>query len=132
MKKDSFPETFALLHEHWRPEVVAELSGQEFKLVKFAGTFAWLQHPGEDELSLVWRRRMTVEFRDHEIDLDAGEFCVVPRGTDHPTSATAEAEVLIFEPAMTRNTGQIFDPVFTAPPRQVGLIPEIAVSRHPL
>ena len=116
MKKNSLPETFALLPEHWRPKVVAELNGQDLKPVMFAGTFAWLQHPGEDELFLVWRTRMTVEFRDYKIDLDAGEFGVVPRGTDHPTSATAEAEVLIFEPAMTRNTGQIFDPVFTALP----------------
>jgi len=47
--------------------------------------------------------------------LKAGEFCVVPRGTEHRTSATDEAEVLVFEPAKTRNTGNIVDSAFTAP-----------------
>lgn len=39
----------------------------------------------------------------------------VPRGTEHRTLADAEAEVLIFEPANTLNTGNITDETFTAP-----------------
>ena len=37
MNKASLDEKFALIHEHWRPKVVAELNGQELQLVKFAG-----------------------------------------------------------------------------------------------
>lgn len=44
-----------------------------------------------------------------------GEFCVVPHGTEHRTSAVAEAEILVFEPAQTRNTGNVSDARFTAP-----------------
>ena len=40
--KASLKEKFALIHEHWRPKVVAELNGQELKLVKFSGIFPWL------------------------------------------------------------------------------------------
>jgi hypothetical protein len=40
---------------------------------------------------------------------------VVPRGVEHRTLADEEAEVLIFEPAATRNTGDVVDPHFTAP-----------------
>ena len=58
---------------------------------------------------------MTVEFRDGRVDLDAGDFCVVPRGVEHRTLAEAEAEVLLFEPAETRNTGNVVDDTFTAP-----------------
>jgi len=36
MNKASLSDKFALIHEHWRPKVVAELNGQELKLVKFA------------------------------------------------------------------------------------------------
>ena len=32
-------EKFWLLNEHWRPKVVAELNGQEVRLVKFRGEF---------------------------------------------------------------------------------------------
>ena len=115
MTKASLDEKFALMHEHWRPKVVAELNGQELKLVKFAGVFPWHRHEQEDELFLVWRGQMTIEFRDRCVTLRAGEFCVVPRGVEHRTMADAEAAVLVFEPAHTRNTGNIEDETFTAP-----------------
>lgn len=112
----SLSQKFALLTEHWRPKVVAALNGQELKLVKFQGVFPWHHHEHEDELFLVWRGRMGIEFRDQPaVWLDAGELCVVPRGLEHRTLAEQEAEVLVFEPAATRNTGNIVDAVFTAP-----------------
>ena len=58
---------------------------------------------------------MTIEFRDGAVPLNAGEFFVVPQRVEHRTTAHAEAEVLIFEPAQTRNTGNIVDETFTAP-----------------
>jgi len=115
MNKASLFEKFALIQEHWRPKVVAELNGQELKLVKFAGVFPWHKHEQEDELFLVWRGEMTIEFRDRRVALGKGEFCVVPRGIEHRTASEAEAEVLIFEPAHTRNTGNVVDEIFTAP-----------------
>jgi mannose-6-phosphate isomerase-like protein (cupin superfamily) len=115
MSKASLPDKFAGIQEHWRPRVVAQLNGQELKLVKIAGVFPWHHHEREDELFLVWRGEMTIEFRDHRVTLRAGELCVVPRGTEHRTMADAEAEVLVFEPAHTRNTGNIVDENFTAP-----------------
>jgi len=113
--KASLDEKFSLIHEHWRPKVVAALNGQELKLVKVAGAFPWHRHDNEDELFLVWRGRMTLEFRDRSVALGAGDFCVAPRGVEHRTLADAEAEVLVFEPAQTRNTGNIVDGTFTAP-----------------
>lgn len=44
-----------------------------------------------------------------------GEYVVVPRGVEHRTAADEEAEVIIFEPAETRNTGNVIDETFTAP-----------------
>jgi len=58
---------------------------------------------------------VTVEFGARRVTLRAGEFCVVPRGVEHRTMADAEAAVLVFEPAHTRNTGNIEDETFTAP-----------------
>jgi len=114
-EKFSLTQKFSRIAEHWRPKVVAELNGQELKLVKFCGTFPWHRHDHEDELFLVWRGAMTIEFRDRTVELAAGEGCVVPRGIEHRTLAEAEAEVLIFEPAETRNTGNQLDAQFTAP-----------------
>ncbi len=115
MNPFSLAEKFSQIHEHWRPKVVAELNGQELKLVKFSGCFPWHHHEAEDELFLVWRGTMTIEFRDRQVRLEAGQACVVPRGVEHRTMADVEAEVLIFEPGATRNTGNIVDGHFTAP-----------------
>ncbi|WP_309717902.1 cupin domain-containing protein [Armatimonas sp.] len=115
MEKISLPEKLAQIQEHWRPKVVAELNGQEVKLVKFCGVFPWHHHENEDELFLVWRGTMQLEFRDRIVTLGPGELCVVPRGVEHRTLAESEAEVLLFEPAATRNTGNVVDKVFTAP-----------------
>ena len=115
MTKASLTEKFALIQEHWRPKVVAELNGQELKLVKFSGVFPWHHHEQEDELFLVWRGEMAIEFRDRRVVLGPGELCVIPRGVEHRTMADLEAEVLIFEPAATRNTGNVVDETFTAP-----------------
>jgi len=111
----SLADKFALITEHWRPKVVAELNGQEVKLVKFRGVFPWHRHEQEDEMFLVWRGAMKIEFHDRTVELREGELCVVPRGVEHRTLADAEAEVLVFEPAATRNTGNVVDKTFTAP-----------------
>ena len=108
-------EKLALIAECWRPKIVGELNGQEVKLVKFQGTFAWHHHDREDELFLGVRGHFRVEFRDQTVELGAGEFLIVPHGVEHRTAAESEAEVLVFEPAATRNTGNIFDPDLTAP-----------------
>src|SRR4026207_1688108 len=77
MEKIRLSEKFASFAEHWRPKIVGELNGQEGKLVKFQGEFVWHQHAEADELFLVWRGRMRVEFRDRVVELDPGEFVIV-------------------------------------------------------
>jgi mannose-6-phosphate isomerase-like protein (cupin superfamily) len=115
MTKINLAEKFALIAEQWRPKVVGELNGQEVKLVKFHGTFVWHHHEREDELFLGIRGRFRVEFRDRAVEIGPGELIIVPRGVEHRTAAEEEAEVLVFEPATTRNTGNVEHPDLTAP-----------------
>jgi len=51
MTKGSLSEKFAMIQEHWRPRVAAELNGQEVKLVKFQDVFPWHHHEQADERS---------------------------------------------------------------------------------
>jgi mannose-6-phosphate isomerase-like protein (cupin superfamily) len=115
VQKVNLAEKLAQISEHWRPKVVGELNGQEVKLVKFRGTFVWHHHEREDELFLGIRGRFRIEFRDRTLDVGPGEFAIVPRGVEHRTVADEEVEVLVFEPAATRNTGNVEDARFTAP-----------------
>jgi mannose-6-phosphate isomerase-like protein (cupin superfamily) len=115
MEKVNLAQKFAAFSEHWRPKIVGELNNQEVKLVKFQGVFPWHHHEQEDELFLVWRGQMRIEFRERTVELNEGDFLIVPRGIEHRTAAEKEAEVLLFEPAATRNTGTAPDSEFTAP-----------------
>jgi len=115
MESLNISQKFALFSEHWRPKVIASLNGQEIKLVKVQGEFPWHHHDHEDEFFLVWKGRFRVEFRERTVELGPGEALVVPRGVEHRTAADEEAEVILFEPAAVRNTGNIEDETFTAP-----------------
>ena len=115
MQKVNLAEKLAQITEHWRPKIVGELNGQEVKLVKCQGVFPWHHHQHEDEMFLLVRGQFRVEFRAQTITLNPGEFLIVPRGIEHRTAADEEAEVLIFEPAAVRNTGNVSDEHFTAP-----------------
>ena len=97
----------ATFTEHWKPKIVGELNGQEVKLAKFRGAFVWHHHEHEDELFLVIDGRFRMELRDQSIDLEAGQFLIVPRGVEHRPVADEEVSILLFEPAGTLNTGNV-------------------------
>lgn len=103
------------VHEHWRPHIIAELNGQEVKVVKLLGEFPWHHHADIDELFLGWRGTFRMEFRDRSVTVGPGQCLVVPRGVEHRPVADEEAEILLFEPAGVRNTGNVVDDRFTAP-----------------
>ena len=113
--KINLDQKLALFDEQWRPKVIASLNGQELKLVKVKGEFPWHRHEQEDEFFLVWKGRFRVEFRDHIVEMGPGECVVVPRGLEHRTCADDEAQILLFEPSGTINTGDVVDARFTAP-----------------
>ena len=107
MKTINLADKLALFDETWAPKIVGELNGQYVKLVKFQGEYVWHQHAEEDEMFLVLSGRVDIHFRDRVVRLNEGEFCIVPRGVEHKPAAEGLACVLLFEPASTRNTGNV-------------------------
>ena len=115
MEKVNITEKFSKINEHWRHKIVAELNSQEVKLVKLKGEFIRHKHDEADEMFLIWRGNLKIEFRDKTVHLNEGEFIVVPRGVEHKPVADEEVEVILFEPADLLNTGNVIDEKFTAP-----------------
>ena len=105
--KVSLDDKFALFSDRWSPKVVGDLNGQQVKLVRLLGEFVWHHHDDEDELFLVHRGQLRMEFRDRVVELSPGEFLIVPRGVEHRPVAHEEVEVVLFEPASTLNTGNL-------------------------
>ena len=107
MDKVTLASKFASFSDHWSPKIIGELNGQHVKVVKFVGEFVWHHHDHEDEMFLVHRGRFRMELRDRAIELEAGDFLIVPRGVEHRPVAVEEVEVVLFEPAGTLNTGNV-------------------------
>ncbi len=113
----SLADKLATFDETWVPKVVGELNGQYVKVVKCEGEYVWHHHEQEDELFYVLKGRLRILLRDREVALEAGEFFIVPRGVEHKPVADEPAEVVLFEPAKTRNTGNV-DHAYTIEARE--------------
>ena len=107
MKKVNIDEKLNTFSDHWNPRIVGELNGQYVKAVKLKGEFVWHHHDNEDELFLVIKGTLRMEFRDRIEEVNKGEFIIVPRGVEHKPVATKEVHILLFEPASTLNTGNV-------------------------
>ena len=98
-------EKFKLFNDHWSPRIIAQMNDYHFKLAKVEGEFVWHSHPKTDETFIVIAGSLTIEFKNGEIELQAGELCVVPKGVEHRPVAETECQILLIEPAGTVNTG---------------------------
>jgi len=104
-EKVNLAEKFSSFSEHWTPKIVAELNDSYVLLAKIQGEFVWHQHEDEDELFLVVKGNLLIKLRDRDVHLQAGEFFIVPKGTEHFPVAEEEVQVILLEPKTTKHTG---------------------------
>ncbi len=107
MDKVNISEKLNQFTDYYNPRLIGELNGQHVKAVKLKGEFIWHHHDHEDELFLVVKGKLKMEFRDKIVEVIQGEFIIVPRGIEHKPVADEEVHLLLFEPASTLNTGNI-------------------------
>ena len=51
--------------------------------------------------------KLLIRLRDRDIELEEGEFVIIPRGVEHLPVADEEVHVLLLEPKTTLNTGNV-------------------------
>jgi mannose-6-phosphate isomerase-like protein (cupin superfamily) len=107
LNKVNLIQKFALFNEHWSPRIAGELNDFYIKLAKLKGEFIWHHHDSEDEMFLVIKGKLTIKLRDGDVELEEGEFLIIPRGVEHLPIAEEEVHVLLFEPKSTVNTGEV-------------------------
>lgn len=117
-EKINLADKLALFDEHWRPRIVATLNDYKVVVVKVQGEFVWHSHPETDDFFLVLAGMLTIQLRDRDVELAAGELFVVPRGVEHCPRADEEAHVLLIEPVGTLNTGEVTSEL-TAPEQTI-------------
>jgi mannose-6-phosphate isomerase-like protein (cupin superfamily) len=105
IQKVNLEEKFDSFQEYWTPKIAGELNEQHIKLAKFKGDFVMHQHEKEDEMFLVIEGHLQIELENETIELNPGEFVIIPKGTLHKPIAKEEVQVLLMEPKFTLNTG---------------------------
>ncbi len=113
MKPIDPKEKFSQISTYWHPHRIARVNDMQVLLARASGEFAWHAHEAEDELFMVLRGTLFMQFRDRTETVREGELIVVPRGVEHcpATPEGEEVEILLFEPGTTAHTGGVDHPL---------------------
>ena len=102
-------EKFSLFEEQWAPQIIGELNDQYVKICKLKDKFVWHSHENEDELFMVFKGTLLIDFRDgRTVKVKEGEILIVPKGVEHRPHTNGELVFnLLFEPKTTLHTGNL-------------------------
>jgi hypothetical protein len=82
MQKVNLAEKLSLFSDYYSPKIVGEINDSHVKLVKLKGEFVWHHHDREDELFLIVKGTLRIQYREggqeREARLGEGEFLIVP------------------------------------------------------
>ena len=106
-------EKFSLFTKEWTPKIIGELNGQYVKICKLKDDFVWHSHENEDELFMVFKGTLLMDFKDgRTVKVDEGEILIVPKGVKHRPHTNGEVVFnLLFEPKSTLHTGGVESPL---------------------
>ena len=100
---------FSLFNEEWTPKILGELNGQYVKVCKLKDDFVWHSHENEDELFMVFKGTLLIDFRDRKtVKVKEGEILIIPKGIEHRPRTNGEVVFnLLFEPKTTLHSGNV-------------------------
>ena len=100
---------FSLFNEEWTPKIIGELNNQQVKICKLKDNFVWHSHENEDELFMVFKGTLLIDFRDgRTVEIKKGEILIIPKGIEHRPHTNGEIVFnLLFEPKTTSHTGNV-------------------------
>jgi len=102
---------FSLFDEKWTPKIIGELNNQYVKICKLKEDFIWHSHDNEDELFMVFKGTLFIDFRDSDtVEVKEGEIVIIPKGVEHRPRTNGDVVFnLLFEPKSTLHTGNVED-----------------------
>ena len=100
---------FSLFNEEWTPKIIGELNDQYVKVCKLKDDFVWHSHENEDELFMVFKGTLLIDFRDgRTVEVKEGEILIVPKEVEYRPHTNGEIVFnLLFEPKTTLHTGDV-------------------------
>lgn len=97
----NFVDALDQLAEYWSQRTLAEANGTLIKVAKGTGSTEWHFHDDQDETFILIDGELTVQLRDRDVVLRAGDLFVVPRGVEHCPVSDSEARFIILGTTVT-------------------------------
>ena len=100
---------FSLFSDTWTPKIIGKVNNHYVKICKLKDDFVWHSHEDEDELFMVLKGTLLIEFRDGKIvEVKENEMLIIPKGVEHRPHTNGEIVFnLLFEPTTTLHTGDV-------------------------
>lgn len=110
METINLAQKYDRFNEYWTPKIIGELNDQFIKIAKVKDDFVWHSHENEDELFIVYKGTLFIDFRDKTEEIKTGEIIIVPKGVEHrPRTNGEEVYIMLIEPKSTQHTGKVVD-----------------------
>jgi quercetin dioxygenase-like cupin family protein len=91
------------LTEFWSQQVVGSANGNLFKVAKGIGSTNWHTHEDQEETFYILDGELTIQLRNGDVRLSAGDLLIIPRGVEHCPLANEEARFMLIGPDVTSN-----------------------------
>ena len=99
---------FEKFNDTYSPKIIGELNGQYVLAVKLEGDKCpWHTHKNEDEMFYVLEGILRIYENKKKTTVNAGEFYIVYRGTEHRVVPKGHVKLLLFEPIGIAHTGSV-------------------------
>jgi mannose-6-phosphate isomerase-like protein (cupin superfamily) len=106
MEAINIMEKFSGINKIYHPYIIGEFNNNYIKLAKLKDEFVWHKHDEEDELFIVFKGTLIMDFEDKTVNVLPGEILIVPKGVLHrPRSNGEEVLSMLIEPMETKHTG---------------------------
>ncbi len=87
------------INTFWTLKELTNVNNHVIRIAKLKGDFEMHKHNNGEKLFYVIGGMMCVEFADGPtVEINTGEFIVIPKGAEHKPYAPEEAHVMLFEP----------------------------------
>ena len=99
---------FEKLEAFWSPKIIGEMNGQYIMIAKLKDELVWHSHENEDELFIIQKGTLIMDFIDKTVEVKAGSMLLIPKGVEHrPRTNGEEVWTLLIEPKTTLHTGNV-------------------------
>ena len=107
MNIGNFLNELEQVNDYWSPRIVGRVNDQYIKVAKLKGALTWHKHDEEDELFYIVKGRMVIEYEGDQVELNEGDFHIVPKGVMHNPVAEEECWIVLIETITTKHTGDV-------------------------